>query len=902
MWNHFVRTAVWIALAAGALAAAVPAAPTQLESGFAAPPRHAGTWIYWWWFNGYVSEEGIVRDLDEMSDKGISGALVFHAGTGPSPKSTEFMTPPWKERFRFAVEEAARRDITISLNLCGGWNAGGPWVTAEHAPRLLCHEVLGVKGPSNLEQIWPPPEKQKYYAALFTLAWKLEDGACRTDSLVDLTGNLREGRIAWTVPPGEWRIVRFGTHVSERAFTKCTGGARYPEIDPLSRAAMDLHFKHTVEAVVQDIRPLVGKTFTHVHIDSGEIGNPDWTARFPEHFERLRGYDAIPYLAAKAGLTVESPEITRRFLEDYERTIGDLMIECYYGYLGELAARYGLKTHSEAAGFQKPTVNALRSLGCNDIAMSEFWSHRGPGYIHQLAEDQLRNHDGIKTAASAAHAYGRAIVQAEAFTLTGAPQFARSLRDLKDVGDRAFCQGLNRMVLHHFFHQPESDDRAPGYVWPGVGIEFSRLATWWPLSRSWFSYLNRCHYLLQEGRFTADVCYFQGEWIPAYVPATWAMDPPLPAGYDCDTIDVSTLLERMTVGDDGRLLLPGRMSYRYLVLWQGGPWRNVRRAPTPAGESVAERYPAAGTGTPLALSPRTLRRIRELVEAGATLVGPPPDRAIGLAEYPRSDAAVRDLAAALWGEAPVSLPKPAITASSFQTYRGNRYPAAHAADGDPSTFWVSGGIEPGEGPTEAHPEWLQLTVEKPRPMRQVTILPKAGYGPRRAELHISPDGESFTAFRSLDMDGRTPVTVALPEAPIRAVRLRITGTWARQDRNVQISEFSIDAAPLAPGERRVGKGRVIWGRSLADILRDDGVPPDLEIRESPETRALPPQTLSDIPHPSSFDWIHRKIEDGDFYFVANLRNAPAAGTFTFRIGGRQPELWDPLSGRIRVLP
>ena len=55
-------------------------------------------------------------------------------------------------------------------------------------------------------------------------------------------------------------------------------------------------------------------------------------------------------------------------------------------------------------------------MGCNDIAMSEFWSRQSQvepvPYIHQLAEAQLRYHDGIKNAASAAHIYGRKIAQA----------------------------------------------------------------------------------------------------------------------------------------------------------------------------------------------------------------------------------------------------------------------------------------------------------------------------------------------------------------------------------------------------------------------------------------------------------------------------------------------------------
>ena len=73
----------------------------------------------------------------------------------------------------------------------------------------------------------------------------------------------------------------------------------------------------------------------YVHIDSGEIGNPDWTPKLGADFQRLRGYDPFPYFAAKAGQIVDDPATTERFLEDYERTIGDLMIECYYGHLSD---------------------------------------------------------------------------------------------------------------------------------------------------------------------------------------------------------------------------------------------------------------------------------------------------------------------------------------------------------------------------------------------------------------------------------------------------------------------------------------------------------------------------------------------------------------------------------------
>lgn len=109
--------------------------------------------------------------------------------------------------------------------------------------------------------------------------------------------------------------------------------------------------------------------------------------------------------------------------------------------------------------------------------------------------------------------------------------------------------------------------------------------------------------------------------------------------------------------------------------------------------------------------------------------------------------------------------------------------------------------------------------------------------------------------------------------------------------------------PDEAGDRRVGRGRVVWGRTLNEIFLADGLQPDLEIAEDAETASLGPETLSNIPNPTgSSDWIHRRIDRADVYFVANLRRAPAGGEFVFRAAGRQPELWDPVTGSVRPLP
>jgi hypothetical protein len=73
---------------------------------------------------------------------------------------------------------------------------------------------------------------------------------------------------------------------------------------------------------------------------------------------------------------------------------------------------------------------------------------------------------------------------------------------------------------------------------------------------------------------------------------------------------------------DGRLTLDGGASYRVLVLPPDDP----------------------------AITPRLLKRIRDLVGAGLIVLGAPPAHSPSLEDFPRCDAQVKALAAEMWGE------------------------------------------------------------------------------------------------------------------------------------------------------------------------------------------------------------------------------------------------------------
>ena len=154
---------------------------------------------------------------------------------------------------------------------------------------------------------------------------------------------------------------------------------------------------------------------------------------------------------------------------------------------------------------------------------------------------------------------------------------------LKDLGDRAFCAGLTRNVLCFYIHQP--DVKAfPGYEWEAAGTHFDSHITWWGISRAWLSYLARCQHLLRQDRFVADFLYYYGEDVPNYVAARSHMNPPLPAGFDCDTINAEALLGAGSLSKAASSLCPTgcaivTSSCRTEIAWRC-PRRCVARSPS----------------------------------------------------------------------------------------------------------------------------------------------------------------------------------------------------------------------------------------------------------------------------------------------------------------------------------
>jgi hypothetical protein len=112
--------------AALGLAFAVGAAPmAALETGFQNPPDAAKPQTWWHWMNGNITQAGITADLEAMKQIGLGGATIVIVDCEIPPGPVKFMGAEWRADFKFAVQEADRLGLKLCIENCAGWSSSG---------------------------------------------------------------------------------------------------------------------------------------------------------------------------------------------------------------------------------------------------------------------------------------------------------------------------------------------------------------------------------------------------------------------------------------------------------------------------------------------------------------------------------------------------------------------------------------------------------------------------------------------------------------------------------------------------------------------------------------------------------------------------------------------------------
>jgi len=443
------------------------------------------------------------------------------------------------------------------------------------------------------------------------------EAAIKTSEVLDLTDKLREdGSLSWTPSEGQWIVLRIGYSLTGAQNRPAAPEATGLEVDKLDSAAVKRYMDTYIEMYREAANGLLGKKGLHAMMfDSWESGFANWTPLILEGFKRLRGYDPVPWLPALTGYVVESPEQSDKFLWDWRRNIQLLLKENHYDFLTRYLHNIGMIRYGEAheAGFAT-MGEGMEMKQTADIPMGAMWMHNTPGYMEWMYFND------IQESASVAHIYGQNIAATESFT--GGPGYGTAPWDLKSTADAILLAGSNRFVIHTSTHQPIT--RGPGMTL-GVGQMFSRNETWAEQSKAWIDYLSRSSFMLQAGLAANDIAVFYGE--ESSMTAIYGnILPDIPQGYRYDYVSSDVILNLLTV-KDGALTTPSGMNYKALYFGKG------------AGKVTLP----------------VLKKVLDLVQQGAVLIGPIPDGSPSLSDDSDEVKRIIDI---LWpGEAVASVGK-----------------------------------------------------------------------------------------------------------------------------------------------------------------------------------------------------------------------------------------------------
>jgi alpha-L-rhamnosidase len=428
------------------------------------------------------------------------------------------------------------------------------------------------------------------------------DATVAPDCVLDLTTQLgANGVLRWEAPRGEWRVLRFGASLTGQTNGPASPEATGLEVDKLDTEPVRRYFDTYLGLFEPGLDALLS--------DSIESGPQNWTERVRERFATLRGYDPLAWLPALAGLVVGDAASSDRFLYDYRRTLGDLLVSEYYATIAGIARSRGLTYYAEALEDHRPQLGddlAMRAQA--DVPMGAMWlfdpgsGEPGPTYVADL-----------RGASSVAHVYGKPWTGAESMTAFHRP-WSYTPRRLKHIADLELALGVTRFCIHTSPHQP-AQAPPPGIgLAPFLGQVFVRTEPWAGLARPWVDYLARCSYVLNQGLPAVDVAVFTGEEAPLTALYGDQADHSAPADFGYDYVGLDGLEECVTV-EDGVIVARGA---RYHALYLGGSSHRMTL--------------------------RALARIRALLDEGATVIGARPGSSPSLADDPVEHArAVQDL-------------------------------------------------------------------------------------------------------------------------------------------------------------------------------------------------------------------------------------------------------------------
>ena len=598
-------------------------------------------------------------------------------------------------------------------------------------------------------------EKSAHFTSPYTRDFfPTPDASDAALEVLDLTALHSDGVLRWTPSSGHWVVYRFGYVLTGKRNGPASPEATGLEVDKLDKDAVRRYYQKHFGMYDDASGGRLGTVIKHLQIDSYESGCQTWTRSLPLEFERRCGYSLLPWMPALAGRVIFSSAQTERFLCDWRRCLGDMIVENHYEAVDSLLAARGMDRFTEAQEYSRVYLaDGMDVKRRAAFPMSGFWTREEYG-SYECSEADMRE------SSSVAHIYGQNICASESFTVRGTDKtpegtigaFDSYPGSLKRFADGALAEGVNKFVIHSCVLQPD-DSLLPGLTLSEFGQWFNRHETWAREAKPWTDYLSRSAFLMQQGRNVADIAYYYSE--TTNVVARFKLErPPVPFGHCYDFVNRLALLEALEPCADGHLRSAGGADYRVLMIDSECRW----------------------------MSTDVLEAILRCAEAGVIVCGAPPQ---GCCNLQADEAAFFSLVDAIWRSGRENVVQPEdlsavldrsgiLPSVSFSNPDGTdiRFVHRHLDGGGGELFWIA----------NINPQYrdLEVTFAVPDGLRPVILHADSGLverpgcggafgsaGPRGPEefgkrpvgpasrtgcagvtltLHLTPDDAQFVLF------------------------------------------------------------------------------------------------------------------------------------------------------------
>ena len=557
------------------------------------------------WLHGDKNEtEHRLEEYLEIVAAGGNGCF-----TAESRPHSDWLGTRWYKDLDVCLQKAKKLDLKMWIFDERWWpsqSIGGK-VPPQYAAKTLAAETVDVEGPQLFES--DEYAGERYIAAL---AGRLNaDKEILGESLIDLAPFVKDGKLSWKAPAGDWQIIKF-THNQAPGLGQ--GGGKQLSIDGASRDCTDWFIQKVYQPHYDRFKNDFGKTIVGYFYDEPETRG-DWGTELDVIFKQWGVDWKKAYVAYKFKLAGDD-HLAARY--QYMEAIAEAWGRVMYGgmakwchehdvvSIGHFMEHENLYLHPDYCGGDMMRLQKYSDMGGIDLVVRQMYPGQRPSTIYQTP----------KLGSSISHVYGKKgdLAMCEIF---GGYNQVLTYPQMKWLTDQHQVRGINFMIPHSFNPKSPYDRDYPPYFY-NDGREPR-----WPLYRVWADYSSRLSLMLTGGRHVCPVAILfsgnarrVGKYVTPEDMTTVLQD----ALYDCDWLPFEAFESNASV--DGRNINLHQERYQVLIV-----------PPT-------EVIPYA-----------TLAKVKEFFDNGGVVVGyghlPSKSATVG-----RPSAQITKLRDAIWGTDP----------------------------------------------------------------------------------------------------------------------------------------------------------------------------------------------------------------------------------------------------------